>query len=228
MLSLPALCEIKDDFAETSLSKDLVIKKVEPASITDDFAEKTLDKNLKIKISDYEPIKDTFAESNKTKNIAIRKYSTPEEILPKVTQKFVRKQVIIDESSSTKVVVRISKYFTTKSKVDEGTDVEFQTVDDVKISNKMYPKGSIVKARVETIAQNGTMGVPSDLVVGNFMLDNIPLCGEINKVGANRSLWVYPCVCGLLYFFCAGLLFIPIRGGHAKIRPSETFTLYAK
>ena len=72
------------------------------------------------------------------------------------------------------------------------------------------------------------MGVPADLVIGSFTLNGVPLGGEINKTGANRSLWVYPCMYGTLWFFGIGVLFIPIRGGHAKIKTTETYTLYAK
>lgn len=229
LLSLPALCEIKDDFAESSLSKNLSVTKYQQVNINDDFAEKSLDKNLKVKDFSYKPVIDSFAENNKAKNYSTDKRVSFEESIPSVTHKNVKKCVIIDETASTKVRVKISEFFTTKNKAEEGTFVGFETLEDVKLGNKIYPKGSFVNARVETISQNAALGVPADLIIGNFSLDGIPLSGEINKVGANRSLWVYPSVYALaILFFGSGLLLIPIRGGHAKISPSETFTLYAK
>ena len=68
--------------------------------------------------------------------------------------------------------------------------------------------------------------MPSNLVVGNFTLDDNKLSGEISKTGANRSLWLYPAIYATSWLFGIGLLFIFIRGGHAKIKPNETHTLY--
>ena len=134
----------------------------------------------------------------------------------------------MDYNSATAVPVKIKRYFTTRSHIQEGDYIEFATTKDVVIKKKLYPAGTTVKARVETISQNKAMGVPSDLIVGNFSIEGIPLAGEVSKTGANRSFWVYPCTYGFLFFFGAGLLFIPIRGGHAKITKRQTYTLYAE
>ena len=198
-------------------------------NITDTFAQDTLDKNLKPTKYVYKSLTDTFAEQNKIKSTYKAKVVDYNEIIPKVTNKPVlKKVVVIDQTSMTAVPVKIKKYFTTKKKVQEGDYIEFGTTKDIVLNKKTYPAGTTVKARIETVSLNKSMGVPSDLVVGNFSLDGIPLGGEISKVGANRSLWVYPCVYGTSWFFGVGLLFIPIRGGHAKIKTSETYTLYAE
>ena len=60
----------------------------------------------------------------------------------------------------------------------------------------------------------------------NFSIDGKRLAGEISKTGANRSLWLYPTIYMTTLFFGVGLLLIPIRGGHAKIKPQQTFTVY--
>jgi len=159
--------------------------------IRDDFAEKSLDKNLKIKPP--------------------------------------KKVIVINESTMTPVKVRIKKEFTSQGNVyQEGDTIEFELTEDVKIKNKQYPKGTTVKSRLETVSQNGAWGVPSDVVIGNFSIDGIPLGGEINKTGANRAFWVYPCAYVFNILPGLGYAFAPIRGGHAKVKPAQTYTLYAE
>ena len=194
--------------------------------IEDDFVNASLDKNLKIRKQNYTPIVDSFAQANQNKNQSLKVIKFDEILPEEPSQKFVRKPVIIDNNYK-EIKVKIKNFYTTKNKMQEGETLEFITLNDIKIKNKFYPKNSIVKARIETISQNKSYGVPADVVIGNFMLDNHILSGEISKVGANRSLWLYPTVCITSCFFGLGLLLIPIRGGHAKVIPAETYTLYS-
>lgn len=232
LLSLPAISQvtINDNFADTTLDKTLTVKKRVSQPIIDTFVEQTLDKNLKIKTHEYIPIEEPKIEAcHKKKEKIILQI---DEVLPQtdrtIQTKKVKSLALMESDKMTPVYVKIKHPFTTKSKTDEGEYVEFELIKDVQIKDKLYPKGYTVKARVETISRNESMGVPSDLIVGSFKIDEIPLYGEINKTGANRSLWVSPLVYGTCWFFGVGLLFIPVRGGHAKLNPKETFTLYAE
>ena len=231
ILILPAYC-VEDIFVENTLDKSLKIKEPQKTSIQDEFVQNSLDKNLKIKSVNYKTISDDFAEKNKAKNFPIIRCGLVEEKLPQINadkRNIVKKtQVLVDISSQTPIKIAIAQNYSTKYfHLEEGDFIDFVTTEDVKIKNKIYPKGSLVKGRIENISLNKAMGVPSEVVVGNFVLDQIPLTGELSKTGANRSLWVYPCVIAGSWFFFAGLLFIPIRGGHAKINTTEVFTVYA-
>lgn len=229
-ISIPAYSEIVDYFADNTLDKNLKIQIKSIESITDSFVENTLDKNITPVNYSYKPITDNFAENNKNRSNHSVKIVDFDEFIPKATnKKTIPKIVVIDNNSVTSVPVKIKKTFTTKSKVQEGDYLEFETKKDVVINNKTYPAGTTVKARIETISLNESWGVPSDLVLGNFSIDEIPIGGEINKIGANRTLWVRPIAWTLIILFWgAGILLTPIRGGHAKINPSETYILYAK
>lgn len=192
--------------------------------IEDEFVNSTLDKNLKIEKYAYTPLTDEFASKNTKKNMPKKSVSF-DEILPNAPKKaFVKKKVFFDENNN-QLKVRIKEDYSTKSSLDEGDFIDFITLEDVVINNKTYKKGSIVKARLETISKNKSYGVPADLVVGNFQIDDTVLSGEIKKQGANRSLWLYPTVSVATCFFGLGLLLIPIRGGHAKIKQTEVFNL---
>lgn len=135
-------------------------------------------------------------------------------------------QIVNAISSEEEIEIRILKPFSTKSKPVEGTYLDFVTVKEVKHKNKTYPAGTPVKARVETVSQNDVWGVPADLVLGNFEMKNVSLIGEVSKTGAKRVLWVRPLAIVSGVFTGAGFFFIFLRGGHAKITPEETYTVY--
>ena len=195
-------------------------------SITDDFAVKTLKENQTVKDYSYKPIYDDFAEKNENKNSSRKIKVEYNEILPDMPENEINRVKNIDYNNIKPVKIQIKKYYTTGSKLQEGDCLEFKTAAQAVINNKTYPKGTTVKARIETISPNESMGVPADLVVGSFSIEDNRLIGEISKTGANRTLWVYPLSYGTLAFFGIGLLFMPIRGGHAKIRPSQVYTIY--
>ena len=226
ILVLPAYCSINDDFVEKTLSNQS-FKTVQSPIIKDTFVEQTIDKKLYPKVIKETMITDSFAESNKNKN----QYSKPnvkfeEQVIPtsnKIQTKIVKDVV---KEDLVPIKIRIKNLLSTRQKIDEGDFLEFETLADTKINNKTYPSGSTVKARIETISYNKIWGVPSDLVVGNFSIENIPLSGEISKTGANRSLWLYPTIYLTTGFFGVGLLLVPIRGGHAKIKPKQIYTVY--
>lgn len=227
MSYLPAHCIIQDDFAEKALNKNAKIKEAQKPKINDDFAENNLSKNYKIKEIKNEIIEDKFAENNKNRGYYHKlNIDFNEQVVPFKNEVMIAKKAdILTSQNTTPVKIRIKKYLSTRHKVDEGDYIEFETLSEVKIKDKIYPKGTKVKARIETISQNKIWGVPSDLVVGNFTIDGKPLQGEINKTGANRSLWLYPTIYMTSFCFGFGLLLVPIRGGHAKIRPSQIYTV---
>lgn len=227
-ISIPAYCMINDDFVDKSLPKNSKIQKLQIIEINDTFVEQSINKNLQTKKIKPNKMVDEFAESNKNKN----SYTKPKVDFseqPVVVQKKSiepKKTIIITDTNSIPVKIRIKKQLSTRQKVDEGDFIEFETLSDVRIKNRTYPKGTVVKARIETISLNKMWGIPSDLTIGNFSLDGQKLNGEINKIGANRSLWLYPTVYVTTVLFGVGLLLAPIRGGHAKIKPKQIYTVH--
>ena len=197
------------------------------STVSDEFVENTLDKSLTIEKKSYTPIKDENIMVS-DKKIEVKKRPVEyDEIIPAVKINSVKKKIVLyEEDEAKKVNVKIKTPISTKTKIDEGDYIDFETTEDVTINNKFYPKGTPVKARIETISLNQSWGVPADLILENLTVDDIPLSGEIKEIGANRSLWVYPLVYGTSWFFGVGVIFIPIRGGHAKIKPSKIYTLY--
>lgn len=229
LLITPAFCMISDSFAEMNLDSSKPYPKPKTINITDRFAEQNL-KGSKPTIIKTKIIVDEFAENNHAKNEPLTCPVDLHEFVPTHTNKDYtnyKKTVITDRSNLEQIEIKICKYLTTKNqKLDEGDYIEFKTLKPVTINNKTYPKRTIVRGRIETMSQNKAKGVPADIIIGNFTIDNNNLVGEITKTGANRSLWLYPVTCVGTCFFGLGLLLLFIRGGHAKISPRELFVIH--
>lgn len=228
ILSLPGYCVIDDEFITKTLPKNNKVTHISQINYYDEFVENTLDKNLPVREFKYSNIKDSFAEGNTNKNLYTKPVidiSEQEVVMSKETFK-PKKVVVFSDENAISVKIGIKKYLTTRQKIDDGDYVEFETKSEVKLGNKVYPAGTLVKARVELVSRNKIWGVPSDITIGNFSIDDKLLIGEIDKIGANRSLWLRPTVCLLTLFFGLGTLFIPVRGGHAKILPRQIYTLH--
>lgn len=226
---LPSYGMITDEFAEKTLNKNLKIKQYEPSKLTDEFAEKTLSKNLKITSYSYIQISDDFAEKNTGKNNISKTNTIVEEILPNIKNIPNRRKIVIfDKANAQQIPIRIKNFYSTKQNLSEGDYIEFLTIKKINIKNQSFPEGSVIKARIENISPNQSMGIPADVIIGNFSINNIPLSGEIHITGANRTLWVYPSSIALSLLLGIGFAITPIRGGHAKIKPHKTFVIYAE
>ncbi|MBR1616941.1 hypothetical protein IJ670_02205 [bacterium] len=199
---------IEDDFILKTLNPKLKIQKYEKPEIKEDLY---FSNPKEIKTYEYKPIEDEFIEISLDKNLTIkrRKY-----------------RPIREDKDFTPITVKITQPFSTKSKALEGSKLQFVLERDVEINSKTYKKGSVVEARIEVISPNRAFGIPANLTVGNFKINETELIGEISKTGANRTLWLYPSIYVGSWFFGAGLLLMPVRGGHAKIKTNELFTLF--
>ena len=126
--------------------------------------------------------------------------------------------------------IRLANQLTTKGLL-EGTVVPFTTTHDFEIMGKKFEKGTTVFGRVETLSASDKMGVPETLKIDNFYIEDegkeINLHGSVSKIGANRSIWVYPLYqAGNITFYVAGFVFVPIHGGRAKLSTTESFTIF--
>lgn len=131
------------------------------------------------------------------------------------------------------VQIRPVEIIDTKNNPTEGTFVKFLTTSTAKLPNNVVlPENTEVLGRIETVSLNNTTGVPADIIVGNFSVKNnkkIKFTGRIEKTGANRALWVFPIYAiasNATIFATPLMIFYFIRGGHAKIKPEESYTVY--
>lgn len=108
--------------------------------------------------------------------------------------------------------------------VKEGDRVNFTVVQPVKVNNEVVIKsGREVTAEVVKKRNNGILGIPGELELGNFELltpnnDIIRLRGTVADKGEGRY-WA-----NAGWFFLFPILFI--KGNDGKIRVNSTHRLY--
>lgn len=206
------------------------------AIVTDDFVEETLSKNLKTvdykkQIIKDELITEKFINEHKNETYKLSVYIVDDLANKNLSQyKNVKlvSYVPVNFQNLQKVSLKIKpkKYITTRNRaLKEGASLTFVLAEDFSYNNTLYKKGTELNARVENISQNQAFGTPANLEVGNFKIGNDFLDGTLQRKGANRAVWVVPVGYVGCCFLGAGLLILPIRGGHAKLNKGKTYTL---
>ena len=225
------------------LSQKNSLKKLNNSPIYDELLNPSLYEKAPFKLGVYKnqknSIEDELINSDFISNadaLPIKKIEIPDEffiekitdvsktrkIKPKTKYDFTKQQIPIR--------IRIAKHLKTTKETMEGADIPFVSEDDFEIKGKKFPKGTTILGRVETISDSDKMGTPECIKIDNFYIagdETINLHGSVSKMGANRSIWVYPLYqAGNICFYVAGFVFVPIHGGRAKLLTSESFTVY--
>ena len=204
---------IEDEFANLTLDKNLSINIKKQKPLIDDFALETLDSNLKIQKRFIKPIYDDFALETLDSNLKILKHE----------QNFKHFENI------NRFLIKVSpvEYLSTKNNIQEGQYINFRVIQDVNDETIKIKKGTFISARVETVSKNDIYGIPADMIIDNFVIDNkYKLSGQLRIVGAKRYFWIYPLKYILGSLFYAGFVVMPIRGGHAKLKPNKIYEIY--
>lgn len=204
--------EIIQDNLLKKLDKNLKTETQKQIPIIDDFALKTLNQNLKITKENQEIIEDELVKILLKSDLKNKTIKSKSNIKTTITESF------------DKVKISPTKYLTTR-KAQLNNKIEFILIENIKINDILYKKGEIIEGSIENLSQNGAYGVPADLVVGNFKIGNQILDGTLTRQGANRAIWVYPSAYVLSVFFGLGLFVLPIRGGHAKLKPNKIYEI---
>lgn len=137
-----------------------------------------------------------------------------------------------DYTSTTSIPIKmqIVEEIGTKTPPTEGAKVNFRVISNATYNNQFIVKnGDTVPATVETIITAGMNGFPAEIIIDKFEIPNVKQsqleCTYIKK-GQNRSLFVYPLKWALTPIPFVGSLTNLIMGGHAKIKTSDTITVY--
>ena len=236
---------IEDEIVKSGFIKTKIHKKVKSSPITDELLDPKRYTNSPFRLGVFKnkykdvPITDELIDENFTANasgMTIVKKETPDEyfieknidvkkvrkIKPKTRYDFTKKP--------TAVRIRIADKLKSTKNLTEGENLPFIAMHDFVINGKKFDKGTTILGRIETISESDKMGVPECIKIDNFYINDneeILLHGSVSKMGANRSIWVYPLYqAGNICFYVAGFVFVPIHGGKAKLSTDETFTVY--
>lgn len=245
LISMPVFSTelLQDSLVEKTLKgKDLKINRANTDLIQDSFAEKTLQNIQPKQLSNKQEIEDELInktlvnqkyEIKKQENIIITD-NLADKTLKNIPIKTEKANIKFDFESIKQVPVKMSitQKISTKTHLKEGQKLDFKVIKDVVLDKNLeLKKGTIITGKLETISLNQAFGVPADIVIDDFKTvvnkSEINLEGNIHKIGANRSLWVYPVgyTTGIM-FFGAGFALFTVRGGHAKIRTKDVYEAY--
>lgn len=229
---------VTDDFvSKNQAPQEIQMQMINDFLITDDFVSKNQSpQNIQPQnINDFLITKDfvlknstpTLTTSITPKEIKIHDYFAEQSL--KNCKPFVYKQKKYDFQNVNHLFVKVNstKIISTKTPMNVGDEVFFVVSKDVNYNGKIIIKqGQIVSARVETISESGTYGVAADIILGNFKIGDLSLEGEIKKEGFTHTYWVIPVSQAAGFFIpFSNHLFRFVHGGHAKIKPKETFEL---
>ena len=124
----------------------------------------------------------------------------------------------------------IEEISTENDNIYDGQELKFKVKENVFLNNQLFIKqGTIVTGKVETTIERGMNGLPATIIIDNFKINNIPQeklkCTIIHK-GHNRAYYVFPIKWVLTPTIVGGYLANFLLGGHAKIKPKKTITIY--
>lgn len=118
----------------------------------------------------------------------------------------------------------------TKNIIPDGSEIKLKANKTVYYNNqRIISKGEIVTARLGNMITSGMNGFPAEILLEDFQIPNIDskqLMDVYVKKGCNRCFWVYPLKWSLTLIPPTGSLTNLIKGGHAKIKPNDTITIY--
>ena len=137
-----------------------------------------------------------------------------------------------DYTSTKNIPIKLSitEEISTKMPITEGQIITFIVQNDAAYEGRtVVKKNELVTGRIETITTSGMNGFPAELTIDNFKIPNInktQLISTYTKKGQNRCLWVYPLKWSLTWIPFVGSVTNLIKGGHARIKPSDTIVIY--
>ena len=128
------------------------------------------------------------------------------------------------------VKMNISERIKSEKDIYEGQEIEFVVRSHVSYKNRIYiKKGTIIKADVSVIITPGMNGIPASIIFDNFRADGVAsenLSPSYEIFGFDRSWLVFPLKWALTILPPTGSLTNFIMGGHAKLKPNKTITIY--
>ena len=132
-----------------------------------------------------------------------------------------------DFSNTFSIPIKLSilEEVSTKKFLNEGELLNFKIIENVILNGEtIVKKGEIIQGRIENIITSGMNGFPAEITIDNFKIPNIDsskLISTYTKTGFNRCYFVFPLKWALTPIPFAGSVTNFIKGGHARIKPSD-------
>jgi hypothetical protein len=137
-----------------------------------------------------------------------------------------------DYSGTAKLPIKMKlvKDYGSEKDVYEGQKLKLNVIKDVIYNKKVViKKGTDATAKVSVLISTGMNGIPASVMLNDFMIEDVDskqLCDDFELFGQDRSLLVFPLKWALTILPPTGSLTNFIMGGHARLKPSKTITIY--
>jgi len=146
-------------------------------------------------------------------------------------QPAVLKEYDFTDTDSVPIKLNTLETLSTRDKtLHDAQEIKLVVKSNAYYKNKLVvKKGEIISAKVETVISSGMNGIPYYIYIGDFKFENLDsskLFCNYSKGGVNRMYWVLPLKWSLTFLPPTGSLTNFIKGGHAKITPNDTITVY--
>ncbi len=127
--------------------------------------------------------------------------------------------------------LHITEKISTRDKsLFEGQKLYFISDSTVYDKDKVIiKKNDKIEGKLKYVITSGMNGIPYSLTVGEFRINGVDknkLVDEYYKQGWDRGYLVFPIKWALTFLPPTGSLTNFIKGGHCKITPNDTITLY--
>lgn len=126
--------------------------------------------------------------------------------------------------------IKIMEEIKSENDVYEGQIIKFKIAKDIIHNNKViFKRGDLVSTKISLIISSGMNGIPASIIFKDFSINNIPsnnFTESYEIFGQDRSLLVFPLKWALTILPPTGSFTNFIKGGHAKIKPKKTYTIF--
>lgn len=138
---------------------------------------------------------------------------------------FAKLDYNFSDTENIPIKMTVLNRISSNGEIYEGQEIDLKVRNNVFCHGVMLvKKGTIAKARIETIVTKGMNGFPAEIILNNFKIEGIDeshLMGEYIKTGRNWALMVYPIKWALTPIPFVGSLTNLIKGGEAHIETDD-------
>ena len=128
-----------------------------------------------------------------------------------------------------KILLTPDETISTPKNIEVGQKINMHVRRNVSLGSTILPKGTKAEAIVEQYTSNGMTGIQATITLGRICiegLDSDKLYYYCMKEGQNRTTWIMPLKWAVTWIPFVGSFTNLIKGGQAKLSPSDTFVVY--
>ena len=128
-----------------------------------------------------------------------------------------------------KIILTPDEKISTPKNIQVGQKINMHVKRNVSLGDSFLKRGTKAEATVEQFTSNGMTGIQATITLGRIKIEGLPsdkLYYYCMKEGQNRTTWIMPLKWAVTWIPFVGSLTNLIKGGQAKLSPSDDFVVY--